>query len=270
MPYFTSNGCNLYVDHAGSGTPLLFVHGFTLDHRQWDFEFRSFARHFAVFRMDLRSHGKSGRAEMGHTFVGRATDVKRCMVQIGMDRKNPGFLVGHSVAADACLQASLDEPRAVVGVVLMAPVVWGQEWSLAWRQRMRGMRSAAVAGETTRVLEFFRDDPIFAGVRANPDLLRRVMAMQEAFGIEPLLSDEGNEGTPTLERLPTSKVPTLVLHGTKDIADFHDAATAVAERTPGARLVNVGNAGHFINLEEPQRVQNLLHEYLHNVVASQQ
>ena len=39
------NGTRLYYEIAGSGHPLVLIHGFTLDTRMWDDQFEVFAQH---------------------------------------------------------------------------------------------------------------------------------------------------------------------------------------------------------------------------------
>src|SRR5262245_55947000 len=47
------------VLQRGSGTPLLFVHGFPLDHTMWDAQVAEFSKDFRVIAPDLRGFGKS-------------------------------------------------------------------------------------------------------------------------------------------------------------------------------------------------------------------
>ena len=44
---------------AGSGAPLVLIHGFTLDMRMWDDQFTPFAERYRVVRYDVRGFGKS-------------------------------------------------------------------------------------------------------------------------------------------------------------------------------------------------------------------
>ena len=263
MPFFTSNGANIHIDVAGSGTgaPVLFVHGFTLDHRQWALQREALAASHRVFRMDLRGHGRSARALRGHNWAGLAADVQRALVQVGMDRVQPGFLVGHSISADAVLQAALAEPRALKGIVIAAPAVWGWEFSPEWKALIHEMRRHAAARDLTRALDIFRADPLYAGVRAQPTLDTAVRSMQASFSGESLLSDEADTGVPTLERLGDCKTPILVVRAERDRDDFRAAAAEVAARAPRAHVVDIDGSGHFPNLEAPQAFDRALHDF---------
>jgi pimeloyl-ACP methyl ester carboxylesterase len=44
------NGTRLYYEVAGSGEPLILVHGFTFDRRMWDDQFLEFSKNYKVIR----------------------------------------------------------------------------------------------------------------------------------------------------------------------------------------------------------------------------
>ena len=53
------NGTRLHYEMAGSGDPLVLIHGATLDTRMWDDQFAPFARNYRVIRYDMRGYGQS-------------------------------------------------------------------------------------------------------------------------------------------------------------------------------------------------------------------
>jgi pimeloyl-ACP methyl ester carboxylesterase len=63
---------------------------------------------------------------------------------------------------------------------------------------------------------------------------------------------EAMQGFDSDERLPGLRVPTLVLHGTQDLAIPVENARRLAERIPGAELVLLEGAGHLYHSERPE------------------
>jgi pimeloyl-ACP methyl ester carboxylesterase len=59
------------------------------------------------------------------------------------------------------------------------------------------------------------------------------------------------QGFDSFDRLPSMRVPTLVLHGTEDLAVSPENAKILAERIPGAELVLLEGAGHLYHSEQP-------------------
>jgi pimeloyl-ACP methyl ester carboxylesterase len=53
------NGARLWLEVAGVGEAVVFVHGFSLDARMWDAQFEVFARRCRAVRFDARGFGRS-------------------------------------------------------------------------------------------------------------------------------------------------------------------------------------------------------------------
>src|SRR5262249_59922999 len=62
--------------------------------------------------------------------------------------------------------------------------------------------------------------------------------------------------------LSTLTMPTLVVVGENDVADFRAIARHLADEIPGARLVEVAGAGHLVGVEAPEELNRLLLEFL--------
>ena len=52
---------SLYYEEAGTGEPLIFIHGHSLDRRLWNEQFFKFAKHYRAIRYDLRGYGISSK-----------------------------------------------------------------------------------------------------------------------------------------------------------------------------------------------------------------
>lgn len=63
MPYFRHGYASLYYEESGKGAPLLFLHGASLDLRQWSAQMSHFSSQYRVIAMDARGHGKSSLPE---------------------------------------------------------------------------------------------------------------------------------------------------------------------------------------------------------------
>lgn len=261
MPFFTSDGANMYIDVAGQGTPLLFVHGLSLDHRQWTPQREALVETHRVLRLDVRGHGRSASTASGHSWDRLGADVNRAMVQAGVQRLQPGFLVGHAAGADAVLQAGLAQPRAVKGIVVASPAVWGMQFSDTWNDMVAQMRQRVRQGRVDAALEIFRQDEIFSSVCSKPALDASVRDMQSGFSGDALRSAENPPGEPTLARLHLCKVPILVVRPQNDREDFKAAAGEIALRAPRAHVVEI-DSGHFSNLEAHDEFNRVLLDFL--------
>ena len=58
--------------------------------------------------------------------------------------------------------------------------------------------------------------------------------------------------------LPAIAAPTLAIAGTDDPATPRERLREIADAIPGARLAMVAGAAHLANIEQPERITELL------------
>lgn len=108
-------GAEIHVAIAGSGPPLLLLHGNPLTHVSWHRIAPSLAKTFTVVCPDLRGYGDSakpdgGEDHAGYSFRAMGEDNFAVMRHFGFDR----FAVaGHDRGARVGFRMALDRPEAV-------------------------------------------------------------------------------------------------------------------------------------------------------------
>ena len=60
MPSAESRGCQLYYEGTGRGFPIVFVHEFASDHRQWEAQVGFFSRQYRCVAFSARGYPPSG------------------------------------------------------------------------------------------------------------------------------------------------------------------------------------------------------------------
>ncbi len=103
---------SIFVRHAGSGPPLLLLHGFPQTHLMWRGVAPLLTRHFTVVCADLRGYGRSGcpPSTPDHAPYAKramATDMVVVMERLGFSR----FAVaGHDRGGRVAYRLALDHP----------------------------------------------------------------------------------------------------------------------------------------------------------------
>lgn len=91
---------SLYYEEAGTGEPLVFIHGHSLDHRMWDEQFLEFAKNYRTIRYDLRGYGISSRQTEDFQFT-HAEDLIALMDALHIQKAHiVGLSLGGFVGAD--------------------------------------------------------------------------------------------------------------------------------------------------------------------------
>ncbi|MEU6375388.1 alpha/beta hydrolase [Streptomyces sp. NPDC046909] len=126
--------------------PLLLVHGWGGDGREWSVHAETLADRFRVIVPDLRGHGRSEVPDEGNTPVEMADDLASLLGCLGT---GPVIAVGHSMGGQVVNLLAVRHPELVHSVVALDPAhgahgaeVEGIPARLA-HYRERGARAAA-------------------------------------------------------------------------------------------------------------------------------
>jgi pimeloyl-ACP methyl ester carboxylesterase len=111
----SDQGVNIAYSDSGKGdTTLLFVHGWGLNRSYWSNQANYFNKKYRVITIDLPGFGQSGKNRAVWNTEAYGRDVDTVISQLHL--KNV-VLIGHSMAGDIVLQAAVNAPDKVIGLV---------------------------------------------------------------------------------------------------------------------------------------------------------
>jgi haloacetate dehalogenase len=127
---------SLRVRHAGSGPPLLLLHGYPETHVMWGKVAGDLARDFTVVVPDLRGYGKSTKPPASDD---HETSSKRAMARDAVALMKPfGFatfdVAGHDRGGRVGYRLALDHPQAVRRLSILDIIPTGEVWARADRR----------------------------------------------------------------------------------------------------------------------------------------
>jgi len=256
-------GTALYYEREGSGTPVVFLHGNSLDLSVWKFQTGAFRPAYDVVAYDLRGFGRSQPAALPYT---HADDLRRLLDHLEIDR---AFLVGWSMGGGGAINFSLLHPDRVIAAVLVDSSLGGFTYSDAFRESLPFYNQEIVTAHgiesaKERVLRH----PFIAASMRNPEAaLLLTRAIRGYSGWHWTNVDAGVPLNPSaLERLAEIAVPVLAMVGEHDVDDFHAIAELIAERVPRARRLVVPGAGHAPFLDSPAAFNRLVMEFFETLL----
>jgi pimeloyl-ACP methyl ester carboxylesterase len=254
---------SMYFVHTGAGNPpMLLVHGFSCDHTDWRNQVEALQPNHSVITCDLRGHGRTPGQPAECTLETYAADVAALLTSLGL---SPAVLVGHSLGCRVVLEVARLHPELAAGVVLIEGNCSG-------------------AGDPARAEQAMRDKISAVGFPAFAEALFAGMFPQPAAEAAAILAREkklppaiGEEFFPRMARwdagqldaaLRGLRVPLLAIQSTRlettgkrislQVGDISPWLEQVRKLVPGASLAIIPGAGHFVQLEAPQRVNQLL------------
>jgi len=256
-------------DRAGAGAPaLVFVHGFGCSRADWAAQLAHFAGAHDCVACDLRGHGESpGRAE-DCSIETYGADVARLLEALDLP---PAVLVGHSMGCRVVLQAALDAPQHVAGLVLVDGSRMGA--GSAEAAARRAADTISERGYRAFLKPFFEamflptSDP---ALKAR--LVARAGALPESIGEALFTRMAAWDAAKAEHALASQRCPMLVIQSsylnservrvplkageTTPWLDF------VRARAPGARVEIVTGVGHFAQIEAAERVSALIGNFV--------
>lgn len=251
MPTARLNGINIYYEVAGSGPPIVLIHGFADSAAIWRSQIELLAARHRVVAWDLRGHWRteSPQSPEAYTMQAICDDLRSLLDHLEISQ---AVLVGHSMGGYVSLRFYDGHPERVRAMVLVATgpgypnPQHRQEWAdsqvkLAERLAQRGLDTVFTPqtngiGTTT------------AGER--PQHLVRGIAYT-ARGV--------NTDAPPA-KLEKVAVPAFVIVGEHD--SFVNATGYMAAKITGARKLVIEGAGHFCHTERPEVFNKALLEFL--------
>lgn len=251
----------LFSREAGEGPPLLLMHGLFGSSRNWVAVQKQLARHYRVISLDLRNHGSSPWAEaMGYDEM--ALDVSGFIESLGI---GPVALLGHSMGGKVAMTVALRYPSLVSRLIVadIAPVVYQPHFT-TYIEAMQALDLEQVERrvDADNALAASIDAP---GVRAF--LLQNLVQSDGRWSWRinlPVLA----RALPALGEFPVGEQAlqwhgkTRFIRGAQSDYILDEHINTIKETFPGADLVTIDQAGHWLHAEQPARFVASVLEFL--------
>jgi pimeloyl-ACP methyl ester carboxylesterase len=267
----TSDGFTLYAESEGSGLPILFIHEFAADHRTWAEQVAALSGDFQCITYSARGYLPSDvpPKQESYSYLRAAEDAIDVLNGFRIARAH---IVGLSMGGFCALQLGIRFPDRVASLLVSSA---GSGANPANR--------AEFLAETEVIAASFRSEGAAAVARrmavgpSRIQLQRKNKAAWDEFVDQ--LSEHSAEGMaltvtgvqgsrPSLyeitDELRAITTPTLILNGDEDEAVL-DAGLMLKRTIAMAGLFVVPNAGHALNLEEPDTYNYIVRRFIETV-----
>ncbi len=255
-------GLEIAYERAGTGPPLVLLHGGFGDSRDWRRQLDDLSDAFTVVAWDAPGCGQS--TDPPDTF--RASDYGDCLADfIAALALGRPHLLGLSAGSVLALELYRGH-RTVPASLILASAYAGWAGSLPAEEVDR--RLTQVLRETELPPEQFVPGwiPTLLTPAAPKDLIDEMTETMSAFhpvGTRVLINAFGNADYRPV--LPTITVPSLLLYGDVDSRSPLHVARDLHEQIPGSTLVVLPGVGHASNMEAPAAFNAAVRTFLHAI-----
>ncbi|KAA0890875.1 alpha/beta fold hydrolase [Pusillimonas sp. ANT_WB101] len=264
----TDDGFSLYYEEAGSGEVIIFVHEFAGDHLSWEPQLRFFSRQFRCLTFSARGYPPSDvpAASEAYSQHRAAQDIACVMDAAGIEKAH---IVGLSMGGFATLHFGLHFPMraitlTIAGVGYGAEPAHSEEFKALSEEAARQFESigseslAPIYGSGASRIQLkhknARGWAQFVSRLAQHDPIGAANTMRSVQAKRPSLYDLENE-------LRALCVPTLIITGDED--DHCIQPSIFLKKTiPACGLLMLPKTGHTVNLEEPEKFNNAVRDFI--------
>jgi pimeloyl-ACP methyl ester carboxylesterase len=226
--YLNVNSHRVHYLKAGSGDPIVLLHGGASDSRDWFSTMAALSHRFTLYAPDLIGFGRSQRNESGYYLTDFSDFLAGFMDLLQLQKP---ALVGHSFGARVCLGVALGHPEKVRKLVLA---------------------DASGLGKVTRF---------------GSTMLTAVWGIRKAFGrpqpYPRFLTREGEDPHwLCMDELPGLRTPTLLIWKRHDLYLPISIARRAVKLIPGAQLEVLPGYGHAPHQQNSDAFNRLLLDFL--------
>ncbi|KIY03011.1 uncharacterized protein Z520_01477 [Fonsecaea multimorphosa CBS 102226] len=261
MPHLTrDDGVRLYYEvhgNGGGGIPLLLTHGYSSTSAMWAAQIAALSKDFQLILWDMRGHGASDYPSEQNAYSEAKTvgDMAAILDQVcGSGSK--AIVGGLSLGGYMSLAFYRVYPERVRALLIIDTGPGFKkdkardEWNRTAHNTGKSFEKQGLA--------------VLAGLSAERATVTHRDAKGLALAARGMLAQRDSK---VIDSLPAVKVPSLVVVGADD-TPFLAASEYMAKKIPGARKVVVPNAGHAVNIDQPEKFLEAVMPFLDEVRKS--
>ena len=242
----SADGTRISCSKSGSGPPLVFVHGTSVD--RWSVRFIEplLAERFTVYAVDRRGRGLSGDSESDYRIDQEFADVASVVDSLG----ESADLFGHSYGATVALGAA-PLARNLRRLILYDPAPGIPSDTADLLAKIDGLLAedrreeilstfmVEVAGLSRDDLEQLRASPVWAPRAAAAHTIPREIRAEESY-------------TPNPDAFAALSIPVMLLTGSESPEWARHGTNLVSSLLPNSRVVVLEGQGHVALMTAPE------------------
>jgi pimeloyl-ACP methyl ester carboxylesterase len=260
LQHIDAGDYRLSYRERGAGPALFFVHGMGGGSGNWETQYERFSDRCRVIGWDAPGYGESTPFETDLPSVGDYVMAMAAFLDaLGVEAAH---LVGHSYGGIMVTAFHRAFRERVLSLTLAQPVVGGGVVEI--KAREAGIRDRIEEIEKLGMEEFAKlHVPRSCSPNAAPDVVARGIEVTAAMNQAGYLRQfRSLRHANIFEWTMRPRVPAIIVSGADDRTADRTMVEEIAASMPGIRHHTIGDIGHMIYLEHPDRFNALLENLL--------
>ncbi|MBO9130932.1 2-succinyl-6-hydroxy-2,4-cyclohexadiene-1-carboxylate synthase [Bacillus sp. 165] len=253
-------------DVTGSGEPLLLLHGFTGDKTTWE-SFLTSWDNYTLITVDILGHGGTGSPTEAERYeIEKVAEDMWCLLD-RMQIQNV-HLLGYSMGGRLALTMACLYLERVTSLILESctPGLETEQDKQARIHQDEALAKEIEENGLSAFMDYWENISLFASQKRLPRekqaAIRKQRLQNNATGLANSLRGMGTGKQPSWwEHLPNLTMPVLLLCGEYD-EKFCRILKRMKELLPNAKLFQISEAGHAIHVEQTEKFDTIVREFL--------
>jgi 3-oxoadipate enol-lactonase len=250
------NGIEInYEVHGQEGAPwLVLSHSLASSVRMWDPQIEAFKASYRILNYDMRGHGHTSAPAAPYSLDMLADDLLALVKQLKIERAAYcGLSIGGMIGQTIAIRGAGPFERMVLADTTHAQ---NADALKQWEERIAIAESKGMAALVDSTMERWFTPPF----RSSP-AAKKIAALIAATPVAGYVGcGRAIMRLQTTARLKDIKLPVLAITGEQDGAA--PGTRHIGEAVPGAKFVNIPQASHIANVEQPEAFNRALREFL--------
>jgi pimeloyl-ACP methyl ester carboxylesterase len=269
--YANVNATKLYYEVAGSGSPIILIHGSFGDRRFWDLQFFELSGKHKVIRYDVRGFGKSLLPKPGESY--KDTDDLNALMNFLHIGK--AHICGLSMGSIIAIDFALAHPEKCLSLIPAGPRVAGDGDDHYKTHSADSIR--AIIAKTVDILKTNgikeATDYLWTGDHAmGKSVLSSVtkdglLKMGYQYSWWRYLNNNIREFAfpDGIKMLHNIQIPTLIITAEYDLELCKEIADIIVKEIPNAKLISLKKAGHIMNMDQPEEFNKQVSSFIDEI-----
>lgn len=256
----------LYYEEMGSGEPVVFIHGHSLNHTMWDEQFFEFAKQYRTIRYDIRGYGYSSPQTETEQFT-HVEDLIRLMDALHIEKAHiVGLSLGGFIGADMLGWF----PDRILSVVLASGNVRPlPKPSIPMDMQEAERRNREITDLKKKGIDVMKREWFYGLMKSGGTQKER---MRESLwnmiyqwdAWQPLHKEvRVIAGGDAYDKLKENRpaIPVMILEGKSEHNHFPENPETL-DYLPNGRLEILNDAGHMMNMEQPEAFNKIVLDFI--------
>lgn len=250
METINVNDIRLAYERRGTGSPLVLLHGYPLDHRLWDDIAPLLENTFELIIPDLRGFGESSTVDSMYGMEDFAADIAALLDRLEIQKT---AIAGHSMGGYIALAFTRLYPERVTGLGLVS----SQAFADTPERKEGRYKSAAevadkgIASVVETMTTKFTPDPELQ------KYARQSMERQQPAAYIGALKAMA-ERLDSSDFLSSLQIPIVIVHGDADALIPIERARETKAANPSIYMLEISGAGHMPMMEDKEKTAEAL------------